>query len=163
MYVKGNFLETAEGHFQARDSHTVVLNGDTEQSVSLLNSGTFATLEITEPIVNYTFVSPHWDRLLGLEFGEASFSLPSDLTEIEEYAFEGIAAASVSVPESCTRIGTGAFRNSAVVRIRIPAGCTIDNEVFKGCGTVFIFGQAGSEAESYCTWSGNENCLFVEE
>ena len=163
MYVKGNFLETAEGHFQARDSHTVVLNGDTEQSVSLLNSGTFATLEITEPIVNYTFVSPHWDRLLGLEFGEASFSLPSDLTEIEEYAFEGIAAASVSVPESCTRIGTGAFRNSAVVQIRIPAGCTIDNEVFKGCGTVFIFGQAGSEAESYCTWSGNENCLFVEE
>ena len=50
-----------------------------------------------------------------------------------------------------------------MVFIRIPAGCAIGDEVFVGCGTVFVYGTAGSPAEAYCNDPANSNCVFVEE
>lgn len=69
---------------------------------------------------------------------------------------------SVSIPDGCTAIGDYAFKDcSALARIRIPAGCTLGTDVFDGCAKVFIFGTAGSSAETYC--QSHDNCVFVED
>ena len=48
-------------------------------------------------------------------------TLPSGLTDIEPYAFEGISARSVMIPYGCCRIGEGAFAGAASLeRIYIP-------------------------------------------
>ena len=93
--------------------------------------------------------------------GEPDFTLPSDLTEISEFAFEGTSAKTIYVPDKCVSIGNYAFRNAAVTQIRIPAGCTIAESAFDGCASVKIFGTTGSSAEAYC--GRHENCTFVSE
>ena len=45
--------------------------------------------------------------------------------------------------------------------IRIPAGCVLGRDVFDGCGTVYVYGAAGSDAERYC--SEQDNCVFVSD
>ena len=92
---------------------------------------------------------------------EPDFILPSDLTEIGEFAFEGTSAKTIYVPDKCVSIGNYAFRNAAVTQIRIPAGCTIAETAFDGCHSVKIFGTTGSSAEAYC--GRHENCTFVSE
>ena len=96
-------------------------------------------------------------------FGTASFILPSGVTGIEAYAFDGDASIkTVEIKSKCKSIGQYAFRNCTNLRkIRIPANCTIGNNAFEGCTAVFIYSKAGSPAETYC--KSHSNCLFVEE
>ena len=102
-------------------------------------------------------------QIFGTEsiFGEPDFTLPDELTEIGESAFERIAAETVYVPDTCRSIGAYAFRNSGVKKIRVPADCTIASTAFYGCAEVRIFGATGSPAETFCKTHGN--CIFVEE
>ena len=98
--------------------------------------------------------------VIGRPFGTADFTLPAGTLTIEANAFEGAAMTVVSIPEGCERIGDYAFRNCAgLSRIRIPANCALGTDVFDGCGTVYVFGAAGSPAEAYC--AAHENCVFV--
>ena len=77
-------------------------------------------------------------------------------------AFEGISASVVDVPASCRSLGDYAFRNCrSLTQIRIPAGCELGEEVFDGCGTVYIYGAPGSSAEAWCSSLLNHNCIFV--
>lgn len=97
-------------------------------------------------------------------YGTPDFTLPAMIESVEESAFEGIGAEVVYIPDGCTAIGKWAFRDSErLTQIRVPAGCAIGDEAFDGCGTVFVFGTAGSPAESYCNAPANSNCVFVEE
>ena len=91
---------------------------------------------------------------------ESDFVLPTDLTEIEEEAFEGIDAGFVYVPDNCEKIGAHAFRDSNIRQIRIPADCEIGDDILAGCEDVMVFGTAGSEAEQYARDHGNR---FIEE
>ena len=94
-------------------------------------------------------------------FGDPDFTLPEVLSEIEEEAFEGAAMRIVLIPDTCTRIGDHAFRNCPNLRqIYIPTGCTIGEDVFEGCEMVYIYGTAGSPAETY--GSSHANCMFIE-
>ena len=71
--------------------------------------------------------------VIGRPFGTPDFTLPADITAIEESAFEGAAMTAVVIPEDCTSIGDHAFRNCAgLSRIRIPAGCALGTDVFAG-------------------------------
>ena len=92
----------------------------------------------------------------------ADFTLPAGVTAIEANAFEGAAMGVVSIPANCTSIGDGAFRDClSLTQIRIPAGCALGADVFDGCGTVYVFGPAGSPAEEYC--QTHTNCVFVPD
>ncbi len=43
------------------------------------------------------------------------------------------------------------------------AGCTLGEDVFDGCGLVFVYSAAGSPAEAYCSDPAHSNCVFVQE
>ena len=95
-------------------------------------------------------------------FGTPDFTLPADITLIEEYAFEGIDAHIVYIPDGCTEIGTYAFKDCANLRqIRIPEGCAIGEFAFYGCEHVYVFSVPGGGAAQYCRY--HDNCTFVEE
>ena len=97
-----------------------------------------------------------------LPFGVPDFTLPDNITTVEEEAFMGAVMSVVFVPATCTSIGPRAFKDcSALTQIRIPAGCAIGADAFDGCTQVFVYSTAGSPAETYC--QGHENCVFVEE
>lgn len=99
--------------------------------------------------------------VLSGEFENADFILPNNIQEIENAAFEGIAATVVFIPDTCKRIGTHAFINSKLVQIRIPAGCSIEDDAFEGCVDLLVFGAKGSPAENYC--NRHTNCSFIVE
>ena len=97
-------------------------------------------------------------------FVAPDFTLPMSISTIEANAFEGIAATVVDIPEGCESIGDYAFKACPnLTQIRIPASVTsIGADIFNGCThKVFIFGTAGSEAETYC--QDHINCLFIAE
>ena len=97
-----------------------------------------------------------------IAFGTPDFTLPGDVTAIEESAFQGIAASVVYIPDGCGTIGAYAFKDCPnLTQIRIPAGCAIGENAFDGCERVWIFGTAGSAAEQYC--ENHDNCVFVAE
>ena len=111
------------------------------------------------PTGDVTLTSVWWEK----PFGTPDFTLPSRLTRIENSAFEGITAKVVYVPDRCRTIGAYAFRNcKSLTQIRIPQECTIGEGAFDGCGTVCVYGVAGSPAESYCADPKHNNCVFVE-
>ena len=86
--------------------------------------------------------------------------MPAQLMRVEDNAFEGLAVESVYIPDGCTSIGTYAFKDCiGLEKIRIPAGCTIGEDAFDGCVKVYVFGAAGSSAETYCR--RHTNCVFV--
>lgn len=95
-------------------------------------------------------------------FGTPDFTIPAGATAIEANAFEGVAATVAVIPANCASIGDYAFRDCAhLTQIRIPAGCALGADVFDGCALVYIYGTAGSPAETYC--STHDNCVFVAE
>ena len=95
-------------------------------------------------------------------FGTPDFTLPANISAIEESAFEGIAETIVDIPEDCLSIGDYAFKDClSLTQIRIPAGCELGVDVFDGCTLVYVFGVASSQAEDYC--DAHENCVFVAE
>ena len=97
-------------------------------------------------------------------YGTPDFTLPANITVIEEYAFEGADMTVVYIPDGCTEIGAYAFKDCRNLRqIRVPAGCAIGEFAFDGCENVTIFGVSipGSGAEQYC--ANHDNCTFAEE
>jgi len=102
--------------------------------------------------------------LLAPVFDSPDFTLPADLTEIGEEAFQGAKMNVALIPEQVTFIGSHAFRNcESLTQIRIPAGCGLGTDVFDGCGQVFVYGSVGSEAEAYCSDPEHSNCIFIQE
>ena len=100
--------------------------------------------------------------VVGRPFGTADFILPEGTQTIEANAFEGAAMTRVIIPEGCESIGDHAFKDcGSLTQIRIPAGCALGTDVFAGCGTVYVYGEAGSPAEAYC--AAYANCVFVAE
>lgn len=88
------------------------------------------------------------------------FFLTESLQEIEESAFESIAAKAVLVNDNCTTISKYAFRNCPnLQQVFVPADCELGTDVFAGCRTVLIFGTSDSKAATYCV--SHDNCVFV--
>ena len=103
-----------------------------------------------------------FDHRLIVPYGNPDFILPADIETIKESAFENSAMTIAYIPDGCRTISAYAFRNcKKLTQIRIPAGCTIADTAFYGCNEIYIFGKAGSSAESFC--SNHVNCVFIEE
>ena len=94
-------------------------------------------------------------------FGSPDFILPAYLQCVEAQAFESTAITVADIPYGCESIGDYAFRNcSSLAQIRIPASVTsIGDGVFDGCGTVWVYGAAGSAADNYC--AENSELIFI--
>ena len=97
-----------------------------------------------------------------LPLSGSGFTLPANLTRIEDEAFMGIDAAIVTVPGKVRSIGGRAFAQSWNLRqIAIPASVTsIADDAFEGCVSLRIVGKSGSAAETYAREKGY---LFIEE
>ena len=86
---------------------------------------------------------------------DAVLMLPADTRTIEEYAFQGIAAASVYVPDDCATIGAYAFSDcDGLILVRLPKNCAFDNTIFAGCGNRVVIrapegGTTQNLAETY--------------
>ena len=115
----------------------------------------------------WTLVMPDEDVVITASlrgaFGDADFRIPANVTSIGANAFEGVVMAAVNISDKCTSIGAEAFKDCKdLVKIRIPASVeSIAPTAFENCGTVYVYGTAGSKAQEYCR--GRENCVFVEE
>ena len=95
-------------------------------------------------------------------YAEPDFTPPAGITDIEANAFEGAAMTAVFIPDGCETIGDRAFKDClSLAQIRIPDGCALGEDVFLGCGTVFVYGAASSAAEVYC--AAHVGCVFVAE
>ena len=75
-------------------------------------------------------------------------------------AFAGAKMTQAEIPTGCTLLGDRAFMDcEELTEIRIPADCALGEDVFAGCGLVYVFAVAGSPAETYCLSHGS--CMFV--
>ncbi len=157
------------GVFFAGPGQTVTLNLDAAAPEGMLVSGfTASTGTLTRNGGAWTLTLADTEAIISASyapaFGTPDFILPAGLTEVEEGAFEGIAASVVEVPEDCVSIGAGAFRNCPnLTQIRIPADCSIGTDAFDGCTLVYIYSAPGSGAETYCDDPTHDNCVFVAE
>ena len=91
------------------------------------------------------------------EMDEPDFTLPLNLTVIEEEAFTGLSMTVVKCPEGLETIGGRAFADcSGLTQICIPATVTsIASDAFSGCSSdLMIFGEAGSKAEEFANTKG---------
>ena len=101
-----------------------------------------------------------WILCLNLPFDNPDFTLPADITAIEESAFECADMSAVYIHDGCGSIGDHAFRSCPnLTQIRIPAGCSLGTDVFDGCELVYVYSTAGSPVEAYCV--AHDNCVFV--
>ncbi|MCR5138251.1 MAG: leucine-rich repeat protein [Oscillospiraceae bacterium] len=93
--------------------------------------------------------------------GSESFTLPKDMTVIEESAFEGIAARYIRIPDGCTTINPNAFKDCRELKfIRIPGSVSlIASTAFTNCSGVYVLGESGSMAETLC--EGNDSFTFI--
>ena len=98
-------------------------------------------------------------------FGPADFILPAGITEIEAYAFSGIAATAVDIPAAAGGqqiIRANAFDSCLNLRqVRIPDNCAIEDGAFAGCSNVVLFG--GFDGAAYRYAMTHDNCTFCPD
>jgi len=94
------------------------------------------------------------------EFGTPDFTMPEQLTEIGESAFEGMVAMQAVDAHGCATVGKDAFRDTGLIRIRLPKDCDIDPEAF-GDRRIYVFAPAGGATQSYC--AERDNLVFIAE
>jgi len=91
--------------------------------------------------VSINIIDDPYQTGLKLEF-------PSDLREIGEEAFAGVAAETVIIPNGVTRIGRRAFADSEVLRVVIPDSVTeISWDAFEGSNLWVVYGCSQLAAE----------------
>lgn len=74
-------------------------------------------------------------RIVWFPMGKGgSYSLPSTVTSIGDYAFRGCSIESFSFPDNITQLGTGVFMNSKVREVRMPGSLRlVPTATFQGC------------------------------
>ena len=96
-----------------------------------------------------------------LEMQAPGFMPPAALREIQDRAFAGIPVRVVQIPDGVRSIGSCAFAQCRdLEEIGIPTSVTsIAEDAFLDVPMVIVFGEAGSEAQTYA--DAHENCWFV--
>jgi len=125
----------------------------------------FISAEAIQPAdyckANYTVVGQGSAlTILAREFGTPDFTMPGELAEIMESAFEGLGNMKVVDAHGCAAIGKDAFKDTGLARIRLPKDCEIDPEAF-GNRKIYVFAPAGGTTEAYC--AGHDNLVFIAE
>ena len=162
-YAKGLVYN---GVFYAGPGQSVTLGLSCAAPAGFAAEYTASAGELTCADGVWTLTLPDGDVEIGVEFvpvfGPATFTLPGNLTRIEERAFEGAAYIAVVDAHNCAFIGANAFGGcAALTQIRLSQNCTIDDTAFTGCGTVTVFAPAGGTTEAWC--AGREGIVFAPE
>ena len=96
------------------------------------------------------------DKAFGAHTGEEKYSnvtsvtLPSTLTSIGSYAFDGCGITSINIPAGGTSIGNGAFVScTSLSSVTLNGGATIGSDAFPLAATVTI-------ADGLCLYNGTE-------
>ena len=90
-----------------------------------------------------------------LALAASRLTLPSELTSVDEEAFEYVAADELVVPAGCTSIGAGAFAHSGLRRAYLPSMVTfIGAGAFEGCDGLTFVVEPDSYALSWCVENG---------
>ena len=78
-------------------------------------------------------------------------TLPAGLRVISEEAFAGVAAEKIIVPAGVTEIGSRAFADCPnLIELELPEGITsFAADALDGSGTIFLYGEPGSDLEAY--------------
>jgi len=96
----------------------------------------------------------------------ASVNIPGSVTTIGDYAFSGCSAwepGDVTLSEELTRIGSYAFSGVGINRVLIPAAVNeIGSYAFPGGNSFKIYGERGSEAETYAN-ANNNGFIVINE
>ena len=149
---------------------TLAVNGLVKSAVAgkgYTEKGIAALIAISEEALD---LSDYLTVLFPLElpeFGTADFTLPENLTAIEENAFQAIAATAVEINPGCASIASQAFAGcTALEKVRIPdsieSADDIADDAFEGCGLLYLYGTAGGAAESYCN-NHSDSFVFIED
>ena len=86
---------------------------------------------------------------------ESGLVVPQYVREIEEGAFENIAASSAYVYDKCSKIGAGAFSKCKNLKtIRLPKDCEIGDGCFNGSPLTTITGPAGGTTQAWAEANG---------
>ena len=93
-------------------------------------------------------------------FGQATFTMPAQLTMIEESAFEGNTMMTIVDAHNCSFIGENAFMDTGLTQIRLPKDCRIQESAFDD-KTIYVFAPDGGITRTYC--DGHDNIVFIAE
>ena len=157
---------------RAFENETVTLelipNGDNAPVALTMDCGGVLTQLSFEPgpsgYSEASFTMPPSEVIITafFHFGPASFTMPEQLTTIEDSAFEGNTLITAVDAHSVTHVGANAFRGcTGLTQIRLDGACQIDETAFADCGTVYIFAPGGGDTEDWCR--GRTGIVFVEE
>jgi len=160
LYVGGDFTQLDAGsyttdayNFAAQSGHKTVLNGNGKQRISFVSTSShFGTLELTKPLINYTF-TPDKCWITRIEAPITPVILPAMLNEIAEEAFLNDTNLMVVQIDgsNMTTIGGGAFRGCAnLYQITLPSSVVvIADDAFDGCALLTIICDPDSYARQY--------------
>ncbi len=84
---------------------------------------------------------------------QGSYTLPSTITSIGDYAFKGCNIESFTLPDGLTSIGQGAFMDSKVREVKLPANLkAVPTSTFQGCTQLKVV-RLGSKTEQICDYA----------
>ena len=121
-------------------------------------------IEVTNENSAWHFTMPAEDVIVKAvffpsAFGTPNFTMPENLTTIEESAFEGMTQMTIVDASHCTGISAYAFRDTGLTQIRLLGTCEINDTAFYGLDLVYVFAPAGGKAETFC--NTHDNAVLV--
>lgn len=84
-------------------------------------------------------------RIVWFPMGKGgSYSLPTTVTSIGDYAFRGCSIETFSFPDNITQLGTGVFMNSKVREVKMPGSLRlVPTATFQGCSQLHVVRLGG--------------------
>ncbi len=141
-----------------------IANVDENGKITAISSGS-TTITICPKLPLYSYVKPVSlaVNVIDIPINNPDFSLPAEITVIEDEAFYGNAARLIKLPEGLSSIGSKAFAYCPHLEgVYIPTNCSnIASDAFDGVENLIIYCQSDSYAEYYASQHPNINCRIV--
>ena len=127
--------------WELSDDGTLTISGTGDMDYYYVGSGPFAPwkpyISDIKSIIIEEGVTSIGGGAFYLNDRATSVTIPSTVTSIGNFAFEGSGLKSISIPDSVTYIGIEAFASTGITEITIPSGVMVISEgLFGNCGSL---------------------------